>query len=122
MGRWCNGSIVDSNPSDVSSILTRPVENKANMAENEVLKALNVLKRYGKINSILFWELEETANQHAASIFFPDIYMMWFNSKEERLNYKCLGVEETSSFIMQKDEALSCIEQWRLAKLAVAFL
>lgn len=93
------------------------------MAEDEVIKALNVLKRYGKINSILFWEIEAKKGvNYRVTIFLPDINIMWFDTDALKLHYQFKARDDASAFRMGKDEANAVIEQWRLAKLAVTFL
>lgn len=88
------------------------------MAENEVLRALQVLKRCGKIDSILF--LENIGKSKHGTIYLPEVTYLYEFSTSLRLiisREHYFDIEELTS-----TEIKQIINQWKMAKLAVAFL
>lgn len=85
------------------------------MAETEVLKALNVLKRADKINSILFFEEGNTI------LYLSDVIQI-DTTPDRNGNYELVYGGERRRWKFSECNFKKLIRQWKLAKLATAFL
>jgi hypothetical protein len=88
--------------------------------EDEVMRALNTLKRAGKIDSVLFFEERDGGVHYLPAIYrvqpqteIPE-YLYYYTPHSEH-NRKQLRLENSK-------EVDNFINQWKMAKIAVAFL
>lgn len=88
------------------------------MSDEDMLAALNVLKRHNKIDSVLFL----SSRDGSIHIYLPDFfqvtqdgYMLKFYSGDGQPK-SCLSLSYPQA------EQSAIIEQWKQAKLAAAFL
>ena len=86
------------------------------MSDGEVLAALNVLKRYGQIESVLFYE-----GQSYLKVYLPAVEMIMVVGDGISL-WSSDSSTYISSFRLGEAKRNELMKQWKLAKLAVAFL
>ena len=85
------------------------------MADSEVVSALNVLKRYSQIDSILFYTWKD-----GDAIYLPAFQSAYKQSFTVRFWRN--GKDYMDVTAKPGNEQDSLIKQWKLAKLAIAFL
>jgi len=83
--------------------------------EDEVLAALRVLRRAGKIDSILFYESD------GITVYLPSIDCIWLKEDDHYFYIYHGDNTEKSRIRLKKENHKELLQQWKLARLAVEF-
>ena len=87
--------------------------------DDDVMRALNVLKRNDKLDSILFWTFNG-----GRILFLPDIsYLDIKQYDDERYEIVLYYTSKANSSLFDSEKSANkFIKQWKMAKMAATFL